>query len=108
MYKTPWFEAFTQTGYVIVITLILYFIVSLFRIFFIFIKKLFNRKPKQADKNIVKPIDWTLEVIFSINFDKNQNNTIFAVQNRIGTLAEWLGAGLQNRLRRFESAKYLT
>lgn len=49
MYNTPWFEAFTQTGYVIVITLILYFIVSLFRIFFIFIKKLFNRKPKQAD-----------------------------------------------------------
>ena len=42
-----------------------------------------------------------------LNFDKNQNNTIFAVQNRIGTLAEWLGAGLQNRLRRFESAKYL-
>ena len=107
MYKTPWFELFTQIGYVIAITLILYFIVSLFRIFFIFIKKLFNRKPKQADKNIVKPIDWTLEVIFSINFDKNQNNTIFAVQNRIGTLAEWLGAGLQNRLRRFESAKYL-
>ena len=57
MYKTPWFELFTQTGYVIAITLILYFIVSLFRIFFIFIKKLFNRKPKQADKNIVKPID---------------------------------------------------
>ena len=57
MYKTPWFEAFTQIGYVIAITLILYFIVSLFRIFFIFIKKLFNRKPKQADKNIVKPID---------------------------------------------------
>lgn len=25
-----------------------------------------------------------------------------------GTLAEWLGTGLQNRLRRFESAKYLT
>ena len=24
-----------------------------------------------------------------------------------GTLAEWLGAGLQNRLRRFESARYL-
>ena len=24
-----------------------------------------------------------------------------------GTLAEWLGTGLQNRLRRFESAKYL-
>ena len=25
-----------------------------------------------------------------------------------GTLAEWLGNGLQNRLRRFESARYLT
>jgi hypothetical protein len=24
-----------------------------------------------------------------------------------GTLAEWLGTGLQNRTRRFESAKYL-
>ena len=24
-----------------------------------------------------------------------------------GSLAEWLGTGLQNRLRRFESAKYL-
>lgn len=24
-----------------------------------------------------------------------------------GTLAEWLGTGLQNRRRRFESAKYL-
>ena len=25
-----------------------------------------------------------------------------------GTLAEWLGNGLQNRVRRFESARYLT
>lgn len=24
-----------------------------------------------------------------------------------GTLAEWLGSGLQNRVRRFESARYL-
>ncbi len=24
-----------------------------------------------------------------------------------GTLAEWLGNGLQNRVRRFESARYL-
>lgn len=28
-------------------------------------------------------------------------------QRRNGSLAEWLGAGLQNRLRRFESARNL-
>ena len=28
-------------------------------------------------------------------------------QNQKGSLAEWLGAGLQNRLRRFESARNL-
>lgn len=28
-------------------------------------------------------------------------------QNNNGSLAEWLGAGLQNRLRRFESARNL-
>ena len=49
MYKTPWFEAFTQIGYVIVITLILYFLIVFFRILFVFLKKIFNRNPKQAD-----------------------------------------------------------
>ena len=28
-------------------------------------------------------------------------------QNKQGSLAEWLGTGLQNRLRRFESARNL-
>ena len=31
----------------------------------------------------------------------------FALANHKGTLAEWLGNGLQNRVRRFESARYL-
>jgi hypothetical protein len=35
-----------------------------------------------------------------------KKSVIFALRNT-GTLAEWLGTGLQNRLRRFESAKYL-
>ena len=30
--------------------------------------------------------------------------TIFAVQLLFGRLTEWLGSGLQNRVRRFESA----
>jgi hypothetical protein len=33
---------------------------------------------------------------------------IFAPANKLkGTLAEWLGTGLQNRLQQFESARYL-
>ena len=40
--------------------------------------------------------------------DVIEKYAIFAtVLSEIGTLAEWLGAGLQNRLRRFESARYL-
>jgi hypothetical protein len=31
----------------------------------------------------------------------------FAVRNKNGLLAEWLGSGLQNRVRRFESARDL-
>lgn len=31
----------------------------------------------------------------------------FAPAFRKGTLTEWLGSGLQNRLRQFESARYL-
>ena len=34
-------------------------------------------------------------------------SSTFALANHKGTLAEWLGNGLQNRLRRFESARYL-
>ena len=30
------------------------------------------------------------------------------IRKRKGTLAEWLGNGLQNRVRRFESARYLS
>ncbi len=31
----------------------------------------------------------------------------FAVRLKNGSLAEWLGGGLQNRIRRFESARNL-
>ena len=31
----------------------------------------------------------------------------FAALNKKGLLAEWLGGGLQNRIRRFESARDL-
>lgn len=31
VFKTPWYEMFTQIGYVIAITLVLYLIVALFR-----------------------------------------------------------------------------
>ena len=34
-------------------------------------------------------------------------SSTFALANHKGTLAEWLGNGLQNRVRRFESARYL-
>ena len=31
----------------------------------------------------------------------------YAPQNNFGTLTEWLGSGLQNRVQQFESAGYL-
>lgn len=39
----------------------------------------------------------------------NQKNILplHSILREIGILAEWLGTGLQNRLRRFESARYL-
>lgn len=41
-------------------------------------------------------------------FFNSKENSIFAHSIReIGTLTEWLGSGLQNRVRRFESARYL-
>lgn len=46
IYKTPWYEAFTQIGYVIVIAVGLYLIVSLIRFFIYLIKQLFKRKMK--------------------------------------------------------------
>ena len=33
--------------------------------------------------------------------------TYLCTRKTKGTLAEWLGNGLQNRVRRFESARYL-
>lgn len=33
---------------------------------------------------------------------------IFATQKTKGALSEWLGAGLQNRIRRFDSARHLS
>ena len=41
-------------------------------------------------------------------FANTKISRTFALANHKGTLAEWLGNGLQNRLRRFESARYLT
>ena len=38
---------------------------------------------------------------------KWNNYTYFALAKKKGSLAEWLGTGLQNRLRRFESARNL-
>lgn len=32
IFKTPWYETFTQIGYVIVITVVLYLIVTFFRL----------------------------------------------------------------------------
>jgi hypothetical protein len=37
---------------------------------------------------------------------KNKSNT-FASSKSHGTMAEWLGNGLQNRVQRFDSAWYL-
>ena len=38
---------------------------------------------------------------------RNKIFNIFAVRTPQGTVAEWLGSGLQNRVQRFESARYL-
>ena len=38
---------------------------------------------------------------------RNKIFNIFAVRTLQGTVAEWLGSGLQNRVQRFESARYL-
>jgi len=44
IYKTPWYEIFTQIGYVLVITLVIYFMVILIRAIVLLIKKMFVRK----------------------------------------------------------------
>jgi hypothetical protein len=43
---------------------------------------------------------WNLEFVLKVFL-------IYLHPQQQGTLAEWLGPGLQNRLRRFESARYL-
>ncbi len=42
------------------------------------------------------------------NYLQNKNkNPTFATAKQNGTLTEWLGSGLQNRVQQFESARYL-
>jgi uncharacterized membrane protein len=48
IYKTQWFEIFTQIGYVVIITIILYFLITLGRLVIIPILKLL--KPNQNYK----------------------------------------------------------
>lgn len=43
-FKTPWYEIFTQIGFVVVITIILYLIVLLFRLIILLTKNIFKRK----------------------------------------------------------------
>lgn len=43
-FKTPWYEIFTQIGFVVVITFILYLIVLLFRLIILLTKNIFKRK----------------------------------------------------------------
>ena len=42
-FKTPWYEIFTQIGYVLVITLILYLLVAIVRVIAFLIKKMINK-----------------------------------------------------------------
>jgi glucan phosphoethanolaminetransferase (alkaline phosphatase superfamily) len=42
-FKTPWYEIFTQIGYVLVITLISYLLVAIVRVIAILIKKMITR-----------------------------------------------------------------
>lgn len=43
-FKTPWYEVFTQIGYVIVITLVLYLLVIFIRVVIFTIRQLFGKK----------------------------------------------------------------
>lgn len=43
-YKTPWYEVFTQLGYVVVIALVLFLIVTLVRVLIWAVKKLLKKK----------------------------------------------------------------
>jgi len=42
IYRTNWSEAFTQLGYVFMITIVLYLLIVFIRIFIYLIKKIFN------------------------------------------------------------------
>lgn len=42
-FKTPWYEIFTQIGYVLVITIILYLLVAIVRVVAFLIKKMITR-----------------------------------------------------------------
>jgi len=43
IYKSPWLEIFTEIGYVLLITMVLYFLFLLIRMIIFFIKTLFHR-----------------------------------------------------------------
>lgn len=43
LFKTPWYEIFTQIGYVIVITVTLYLLVAFFRFIIYLVNKLIRR-----------------------------------------------------------------
>ena len=57
-----------------------------------------DKKSNYYKKNYKKP---------RYKFGNPKISSTFATANHKGTLAEWLGNGLQNRVRRFESARYL-
>ena len=42
-FKTPWHEMFTQIGYVVIITLILYLFAAFFRLFAIGVRRLLKK-----------------------------------------------------------------
>lgn len=43
IYRTPWYEMFSQLGYVIVIALCLYLFIAFFRIVIFLFKRIFTR-----------------------------------------------------------------
>lgn len=43
LYKTPWYEIFTQIGYVVFITSIFYFLTIFFRLIIYMIRRLYRR-----------------------------------------------------------------
>lgn len=51
-FKTPWYEMFTQIGYVFVITIAFYFIIVLIRFVLFFIRKLISFFIKKSKANV--------------------------------------------------------